>query len=86
MTYASIAAMANDSALLLRVTGCAASLGEQNPYDWARSRMWRLASTPGWADKWEAPPIGLRLDLLGGSDDVIADTDILAAVEAIRAT
>lgn len=84
MTYATIAAMAADNSLFLRLTAAAAEENKPPPYEsWVAERRWDLAATPGWAAAWESAVAGGVTDP-GIRNDVITDSMILAVVQPME--
>jgi hypothetical protein len=88
VTYNAIVAIANSQTLRLRIQAAAAEQNITNPDQWVQARMWQLAASPGWADKWvsalESTTVNSNPDI-GQRDDVVTDGDILAAVQALAA-
>lgn len=87
MTYSSIRAIATDGSLMGRITAAAAVEGIDNPDSWVAARMWKFAAQPGWGDKWDYANGTYQVNAnpdVGARDDVISDTDILAAVQALK--
>ncbi len=84
MSYKSQAKLEADSALRLRVSACAATLGISNPAAWAMEHAWPLSAEPGWDDAYASALAADDPDP-GGNETVITDGMILAAVEAIVA-
>lgn len=88
MAYQSVVEMASSQSLLARIVAAAAGEGMAEPLVWAQANIWKLASTPGWADSWQYakdtetdevnPDTGLR-------PGVIGDQQILSAVQALLA-
>ena len=87
MSYQSVVEMAGSSSLTRRIAASAATEGQTDPLGWAQSRIWRLAASPGWADGWEyaenVATINVNPDT-GIRNDVITDSMILSAVQALR--
>lgn len=86
MSYQAIMSMAQSGALRERVMACAAEQGEADPPGWSTTNMWKIAASPGWADKWSYAVDALTVNQnpeLGARTDVISDEDILAAVQAV---
>lgn len=81
MSYNTIAQMAQDEALLLRVTACAATQRIPNPANWALVNSWALAATPGW-DKDYAYAVDVGNKNPGWDGAVINDGAILSGVQA----
>lgn len=88
MSYTSIIEIHQSGSLMSRITACAAMEGIENPQDWVMARMWMFAAQPGWAEDWDYARDTYTLEKnpdTGVRPDVISDTDILAAVQALRA-
>ena len=83
MSYKSQAKLEADSALRLRVSACAATLGISNPAAWAMEHSCPLSAEPGW-DAAYASALAADDPDPGGNETVITDGMILAAVTAIR--
>jgi hypothetical protein len=82
MTYLTIAAVAEDTAVRRRISACAAVEGVPDPETWAYRNSLSLAAQPGWAAAWESADAAGNPD--PGSDPaVITDGMILAAVQAL---
>jgi hypothetical protein len=90
MTYASIVEMAGSQALQARVAACAADEGQTgNVLEWAFSRIWQIAATPGWAPAWDSAQASSSVNYnadTGARDDVITDAMILSAVQPLVET
>lgn len=88
MTYTSIVEMAQSESLLKRVTACVAQQGISSPQAWASSNMWKLATSPGWADDWDYAKGTYNVNQnpdFGKRNDIIDDGQILSAVQAAAA-
>lgn len=87
MSYTSIVEMANSSSLIGRLTAAAAGEGIANPEQWVRTNLWKIVSSPGWADDWQyasdTSTVNTNPDL-GIRNDVINDSKILSAVQAVH--
>ena len=92
--YSTIFAISQDPYMRRRIAACVALLGvELNaPEEWVEHNRWRLATTDGWADLWDAKLAGpfesedaANRYTPGNDSDLITDEMILAAVEAIAA-
>lgn len=86
MTYSSIVEMAQSQSLSQRIAACAAQEEIAEPQGWVATNMWRLAASPGWAEKWDYAKGTYAKDKnpdTGDRPDVISDEDILAAVQAL---
>jgi hypothetical protein len=89
MAYSSIVEMARSFSLQSRVSAAAAQEGVQgNPEQWTQANIWRVVSSPGWAEPWDyaedTKTVNVNQDT-GARNDVINDEMILAAVQAIIA-
>ena len=87
MSYQAVLDIANSSSLSMRIAACAASEGIPDPQTWAFNRKWEFASQPGWSDDWAYAKDTLTINKnpdLGARDDVINDTKILTAVQALN--
>lgn len=88
MTYNGITQIASSASLLNRVAAAAADEGQSDPVGWAQRHAWELAVQPGWADAWQYAEDNATINVnpdTGVRDDVINDSMILAAVQAILA-
>lgn len=84
MTFSSIAALTQSSALRQRLIACAASLGVEAPEAWVTAHIWDVAVAPGAGDLWkEATDAGIPDP--GAVETVITDDAIRAVVQAIIA-
>lgn len=87
MSLSSIAEMAASRSLLTRVAACAAQEGVSGPLAWANGNMWEIVSAPSWGDKWAFASDNWQVNAnpdFGARTDVIGDSDILAAVQALN--
>ena len=88
MAYIDVVAMARSQSLLERVAACAAAEGVDNPWEWAVANAWTMAASPGWAEDWryavETATPNVNPDT-GARGDVIDDSQILPAVQALLA-
>lgn len=88
MSYTSVVEMANSSSLIGRLTAAAAAEGKTSPEQWTRTNLWKLVSSPNWADQWQyaadTATVNTNPDL-GIRNDVISDGNILSAVQALIA-
>lgn len=82
MTYNTIAAMAGDPHLRLRLTACAAQEHKPGPsYEaWVSERIWDIVTAPGWGDDW-AYAVANNVADIGRSESVITDGAILAVIQ-----
>lgn len=82
MAYSDIALLSSDNDFILRTRACAATEGAPDPVAWSNEHQWQMAATPGFGDKYTyAIDIGIARP--GNDEAVIADGEILAAVQAI---
>jgi hypothetical protein len=92
MSYSTVAEMQRSQSLLTRCTAAVAEEITAGNVDgdsrfsqqWVSERSWDLASTPGWADKWESA-IASGITDPGESQSVITDADILSRVQQLLA-
>lgn len=87
MSYTSIVEMANSSSLIGRLTAAAAGESIASPEQWTRTNLWKIVSSPGWADNWQFASDNATVNTnpdLGIRTDVINDASILSAVQAIH--
>lgn len=84
MSYWVQAKLAADSAIMQRVTACAASEGESDPAYWAQQRAWKLSAQPGWVAAYKSALDGGDTKP-GQNEAAITDGMILAAVQALNA-
>lgn len=83
MSYLTQSMLAEDSALLQRVTACAAMEGITNPAHWAQIHVWQYSALAGW-DAAYASAITAGSDDPGAAEDVITDAQILSGVQHLR--
>lgn len=84
MSYQTIALIAQDADLRQRLIACAAEQAKNTtPGHWIDQRLWLLAATPGWGDKWASALAGSN-PRPGWDESVITDGDILAAVQPMQ--
>lgn len=85
MSYLSVVEMAGSASLQSRIVAAAAGEGVSDPLPWVQANIWKLASSPGWADAWSYA-LGTTTDDenpdTGKRPGVINDAMILAAVQA----
>lgn len=89
MSYSSIAEMVRSTSLRNRIAAAAATQpGIDTPAMWTDNHLWQIAASPGWADDWDyavnTATVNVNPDT-GERDDVISDSKILAAVQAVIA-
>jgi hypothetical protein len=86
VSYLSVVQMASSQSLLSRIIAAAAAEGVAQPQAWAQENVWRIVSSPGWADAW-AYAVDTATDEhnpdTGKRPTVISDPMILAAVQAL---
>jgi hypothetical protein len=87
VSYTSVVEMANSSSLIGRLTAAAAGESIADPQAWVRTNLWKIVSSPGWADDWayaaDTASVNTNPDL-GIRTDVISDAKILAAIQAVH--
>ena len=83
MSYNSIALMADDNDLRLRIKACVSKEGDRDGQAWVTQNMWLLAATPGWDDAWDSA-LQVGIGRPGYMPNVISDNMILAAVQALK--
>jgi hypothetical protein len=87
MAYADQALLSRDLDFVDRISAAAAVEVEPNPTppdQWGRTNVWWIAAAPGFADKY-ASALASGVERPGNDPSVIADADILAAVQALLA-
>lgn len=84
MSYSSIALMAEDYDLRVRITACASAEGRKNAQQWVLENIWLLSATPGWDDAWDSALI-VGIGRPGNMPNVISDMMILSAVQPLLA-
>ena len=84
MTYHAQGRLSQDGDFRDRVAACAATQADidTQPTQWADDNLWRVAAAPGFADKY-AYALETGVEHPGADPAVIADPDILAAVQAV---
>lgn len=89
MTYASIAALSQDTDFTYRVTACYATETLDDPEDfpqtWAENHRWAMACQPGFGDAY-ASALAAGIDRPGLDGAVITDAQILGAVQSTIAS
>jgi hypothetical protein len=85
MSYNTQACLARDGDLLLRAAACAATEGILEPETWAWKRQWQFSAQPGW-DEAYSYAISASVENPGAQENVITDSMILSAVQAIIAS
>lgn len=80
----SIALLSKDNDLQQRVTAAAALQRIPDPSFWAMSHTWDYAARSTWGSKYQHA-IDTFVQHPGRDDSVITDSDILSAVQEIRA-
>lgn len=88
MAYSDQALLSNDQDFIFRVAACAAVEVDltppEQPTQWAANHVWLVAAAPGFADKYASALAG-NVERPGNDQAVIADGEILAAVQALAA-
>lgn len=84
MSYSSIALMAEDIDLRVRIIACASQEGKRNAPAWVNEVVWLLAATPGWDSAWDSALI-VGIGRPGNMPNVISDGMILGAVQPLLA-
>lgn len=82
MAYSDIALLSADNDFINRTRACAATENIADPVGWANDHQWQMAATPGFGDAY-AYALATGVDRPGNDQAVIADTEILSAVQAI---
>lgn len=83
MSYLTIATIAHDDDIILRVTAAAAQEQKsQSPDSWVGMNIWAIAASPGWSEAWEYAVASGNPDP-GSDEGVITDGMILAAVQPL---
>ena len=83
MTYKSIAQMAQDQSLTLRVTACAAQENKPNFQAWVRNNMWTIVSASDWDAAWTYA-VDTNIVDPGNNEGVITDQMILSQVQPLQ--
>jgi hypothetical protein len=82
MAYFDQAQLSQDYDFQQRIAACAAvERPDEDPQTWAGAHQWRIAAAPGFADKYASALAG-GVERPGADASVIADGEILAAVQA----
>lgn len=87
MSYATLGKMRNSQGLRERLTAAAAKEAIDTPDAWVGENLWKLIVQPGWEDDWQYARDTMTVNHnpdIGARDDVISDTKILGAVQAVR--
>ena len=84
MSYSSIALMAEDNDLRLRIKACASKEGDRDGQAWVTQNIWLLTSTPGWDEAWDSA-LQVGIGRPGNMPNVISDYMILVAVQTLKA-
>ena len=82
--FLEVAQMAQSESLMDRVTGAVAMENEHAPEVWVSQHKWRVATAPGWHEKW-AYAVNTGNADPGSDPGVITDADILTQVQFLRA-
>jgi hypothetical protein len=86
MTYLTVAAMVENTALVKREYAAVAKEGIDPPETWQFEHRWKLASSPGWDSAWDsalaAHPDDPEYDP-GEDNGVVTDGMILSAVQGL---
>ena len=82
MAYSDVAALSADNDFIMRTRAAVAVEGVADPVQWATDNQWAMAATPSFGDKY-AYGIANGVERPGNDQSVIADNEILAAVQAI---
>lgn len=82
MSYKSIAIMAQDHDLMMRITACAAQERKPSLGTWVQRYLWFIASSPGWSEAWDYA-VSTQVTDIGNNEAVITDGMILAAVQSM---
>lgn len=82
MAFSDVALLAADTDFANRVRACCAVEGFADPNAWQNDHVWPMAATPSFGDKY-ASGIANGIERPGNDQSVIADGEILAAVQAI---
>lgn len=88
MSYNTMAAIANDWQLRLRIAACAAQQSKgptSGPVAWTDKYLWQISATPGWDTVWAAA-LAAGSATPGHDESVITDQMILSAVQALPAS
>lgn len=89
MSYSSVVEMGDSQSLLSRVAACAAGEGNAQPRAWAANNLLNIAARPafGFAAAWDYAKGSMNVNKnpdIGAHDDVINDSMILSAVQALK--
>jgi hypothetical protein len=84
MTYASTAALSQDTDFTMRVTACYTTESPQTefPQTWAENKRWAIAAQPGFGDAY-ASALASNVTRPGLDESVITDAQILGAVQLL---
>lgn len=82
MSYNDIAAIAVNDSFRNRVTAAFAAEGRAYPEVDAQDNRWRIASAPGFGEKWAAA-VAANNPNPGRDEEVITDGDILSIVQQV---
>ena len=85
MAYSDQALLSGDGDFIARIAACAAvevDLAGKAPQTWAAEHVWLVAAAPTFADKYASALAGGAVRP-GNDQSVIADPEILAAVQAL---
>lgn len=82
MSYLTQSKIAADSSILLRLTACAAIEGVEHPSEWVNTRVWQVATQPGWHEAYGDALAAGGTDP-GADEAVITDGMILSAVQSL---
>ena len=84
MAYSDIALLSADPDFIQRTRACAATESIDDPVGWAMANQWQMAATPTFGEKY-AYALATGVDRPGNDQSVIADNEILSAVQTLIA-
>lgn len=85
MAYSDIALLSSDNDFINRIRACSSTEGELDPIQWTADHIWQMSSAPGFGEAY-ASAILNNINRPGNDQSVISDSQILSAVQSIRAT
>jgi hypothetical protein len=83
MAYSDVALLSSDNDFINRTRAAVAQEGEADPVQWSNDHQWQMAGMPGFGDKYAYAVAG-GVVRPGNDQSVIADPEILAAVQSLR--
>lgn len=84
MAYSDIALLTSDNDFIFRIRACSSTEGELDPIQWTSDHIWQMAAMPGFGDAYASAVLN-GINRPGNDQSVISDSQILSAVQLLRA-